>query len=142
MPSTLIRGGNAVLYINSSGWKGYLCSRSFSITTNSDMIETSIVGSGNWRTYVASALNFSVSIDGLIAIETTTDFTIDELESLMINGTETDFKIEYEADSGMIYRKEFSGLIESIELTSSFDNVSTFAISIKGTGAITNTIIP
>lgn len=120
----------------------FACARSITLTIDSDMIETSTTGSGNFRTYIPGALSFNGTIEGLAVINygSTSDFTIENLYGFITSGQL--FKLKwYEQDVNGLHfmSKEAMVYIESLTETASFDNVVTFSANFKGSGPITIT---
>jgi hypothetical protein len=74
-----VRGQDVVLYVHDIGDNcnhAIACARSVTFDIQQDMIETSITGSGRFRTYVTSAASWSASIEGLVSIVSTKNISI------------------------------------------------------------------
>lgn len=118
------------------------CGRSITFDISNDLIETSITNSGKFRTYVSGALNWSGSIEGLVFIykDNSTNNGLGQLYDLIINGSEVNINYyEVDVDGTTFLNKTGNAIIESINETSSFDNMVTFTANLKGTGQITIT---
>ena len=115
------------------------CARSITFDISNDLIETSITGSGNYRTYKPGALQWSGTIEGLVFIykDTTNYYGLGQLydiitssQKIVIQWYEEDIDhITFLSKAGEVY-------IESINEVSSFDNMVTFTANFKGTGQI------
>jgi predicted secreted protein len=118
------------------------CARSITFDINNELIETSITGNGNFRTYIPGALDWSGTIEGLVYIykENNPYNGLGQLYDLIINGTPITINYyEVDVDGVTFLNKTGTAYIESINETSSFDNMVTFTANIKGTGQITIT---
>lgn len=118
------------------------CSRSCTFDISMDTIETSTINSGNFRTYTTGALTFSGTIDGLTLITdgTTASYDLGRLYDAIIAGIPFGMKF-YETDVENTYylQKECTVIIESINETASFDNITTCSVNFKGTGPVSIT---
>jgi len=135
-----VRGKDVVLTINISSVETVIgCARSITFDIQQDLIETSIISSGRFRTYVPGAASWSGSIEGLVFInkDTSINYGLGQLYDNIINGQLVLLKW-YEVDElGTTFlKKEGEAYIESINETSSFDNMVTFTANFKGSGQI------
>jgi predicted secreted protein len=136
-----VRGEDVVLIMTDDLFK-VICARSITFDINRESIETSITGSGNFRTFKQGAIEWSGSIEGLtfIANGTIDDQTIESFYLKMFNNIP--FYIRwYEEDENneFFLQKEGFCYIDTINETSSFDNMATFNATFRGTGPITIT---
>lgn len=118
------------------------CARFITLDIQNEMIETSITNNGNFRTYTPGALDWSGTIEGLVYIykDNSTYNGLGQLYDLMINGTAITINYyEVDIDGTTFLNKTGTAYIESINETSSFDNMVTFTANIKGSGQITIT---
>ena len=118
-----------------------ICARSIQFDINREMIETSVSGSGYYRTYIAGAMEWSGNLEGLAFISGgTVDGDIANMYYLLQNNFL--FLIRwYEVDETGTYflQKQGECYINSISEISSFDNMVTFNASFTGSGPITIT---
>jgi len=118
------------------------CARSITFDIQNDFIETSVTGSGRFRTYIPAAGSFSGTLEGLVFLETPFDatMTMDALYAFLIGGDLLNVTY-YEEDVTHTnwLKKEITVYIESITETASFDNMATFSVNFKGTGSPTIT---
>lgn len=117
------------------------CARSVQFDISREMIETSVSGSGVFRTYTPGALSYSGSIEGLVFIQKDIDtyYDLGHMYDDIISGTEV-YLTFYETDSeGHFLKKECTVYIESISEVASFDNIATFTANFIGTGFFTLT---
>lgn len=114
------------------------CARSCTFDIQREFVETSILSSGSFRTYIPSAATFTGTIEGLVALEekeTATTQYMGIIYDMFFNSTPIHITF-YEVDETgeHFLSKSCYIYIESISETGSFDNVSTFSINFKGTG--------
>ncbi|CAB5218518.1 hypothetical protein UFOVP217_30 [uncultured Caudovirales phage] len=134
-----VNGKDVVLSIYNIDLDTYIpiaCARSITFDIQRDTIETSITGSGNFRTYIGGAASFTGNCDGLVQLDCNFDtyYHMGGLYDLMLNNQAVDIKYFEEDQDGNELSKECLVIIESINETSSFDNVNTFSIGFKGVG--------
>lgn len=133
-------GTDAVLYMKySTQWYPIGCARSMTFELNTEFIETSVINSGTFRTYIPSAKTFSGSLEGVTFLagpdypDVTGKFSMGNLYDLVGSLLQVRF---YEQDStgDHFLQKECYIYLETISETNSFDNITTFSITFKGTG--------
>ena len=133
-----VSGSSVVLYL-SDDFYPTACARSITFDLSNDIIETSVKGSGNFRTYVQGAITWGGTIEGLTLLTdgTTSEITVANLYNWIVTGL-TGSVQWYEADVNHDYYliKQGQILIESVNETSSFDNMVTFTANFKGIGPI------
>lgn len=116
----------------------FLCARSIEFDINQDLIETSIKGSNRYRTYIPGAITWGGTLEGLAYISGgTTDGDMSIMYDLL--QTKGLFQIEwYEEDTDHVYWLKKSGYayLESMSEVASFDNITTFNATFKGSGEI------
>ena len=71
-----VKGEDVILYVqdifNTKCPDPIGCARSITFNMDIDMIETSITGNGNFRTYIPAAKTVTANIEGLVGIKTAT----------------------------------------------------------------------
>ncbi len=139
----LVLGKDAILSVRVASTGDFLpigCARSVTFDVQNEFIETSGVGSGNYRTYIPSAATVSGTMDGLVLLggETIDDiYNLGNIYDYLLN-SKLNLKFSMLDESAQYYiDKSVDVYIESISETTSFDNVTTFSINFKGTGSIT-----
>lgn len=138
-----VKGEDWVFYAFSGGiWKPYVCARSGNININTSTIETTVTGSGNFKTFEATVHDFSASIDGIISLSVAGSLTIADLQALQLAKTKILCRFVQTDLSGNVYRKEAYFIITGSTDTGSFDGIATFSINLLGTGAITQIFTP
>jgi predicted secreted protein len=141
----LVRGNDVILYLPYVPERPMACARSITFNTENELIETSIKGSGRYRTYLPGALSYSGTIEGLVFLVKDDDLSIDKVgliqfQDLLDNDVPFHFSY-FMTDGNIEYRRDGLFYIESINETSSFDNMATFTVNFKGTGPLYTTII-
>ena len=133
-----VSGSSVILYLSDDFYPA-ACARSITFDLSNDIIETSVKGSGNFRTYVQGAITWGGTIEGLTLLTdgTTSEITVAALYNWIVTGL-TGSVQWYEKDVNNQYylMKQGQILIESVNETSSFDNMVTFSANFKGIGPI------
>ncbi|MCD6177552.1 MAG: hypothetical protein J7K29_06920 [Candidatus Cloacimonetes bacterium] len=130
MASNVVKADNALIKV----WDGvsaYLdvgAQRGATLTINTDTIETT-AKQDDWAEFVAGKRNWTLDCDALVVI---TDNGRLALESAATNGTEVQVKLVVDSK-----KYEGNGIITSYQITGSMGDVTTYSISIQGTGALT-----
>lgn len=140
---SLVRGENVLLFIYDGGlWKPMSCGKSCTITTNAEDIETSLTGSGNWRTFEYVALSWSAQLDGLILLQEVNTLCLPDLRVFQSSREKVLLRYQRTDDSGNVYTDEGLAIITSITNNGELDGPATFSMSLKGTGPITMIFTP
>jgi predicted secreted protein len=138
--SKIVQGKDCVVFkwnVSLSVWVPYACARSSTITITTDVLETSITGSGKYRTFLPVANSFTGSIEGLMQLMKTNTVSIADLIALQLAHTVLLMRFVNENEEGDIFTMEANFYLTSSGITSSFDNVNTFSCELKGTGPLT-----
>ena len=139
----LVLGKDVVLYLrvdDTGDFKPIGCARSVTMEVQKEFIETSGILSGNYRTYIPSAITSSGTMEGLVLLGGTDSPDIHNLGNIYQNLLNEKLNMRFfMLDETQTYylEKALDVYIESISETSSFDNITTFSINFKGTGPIT-----
>lgn len=135
-----VLGKNVVLFFQISGvWTPYVCALEATINFNTDFIETSVSGTGLWATHLPTKNSFTVSINGIVAINSPGNVTLADLRALQFAQTVFLLRFTRENKEGFGYMEEGTAFITSSSDTGSFDGMNTFSVDMQGTGAITAT---
>jgi hypothetical protein len=143
--SELVKGENVTVFKYESSinvWVPYACARSCSFSIETDTIETSITGSGKYRTFVPRSNASTGSLEGLTQLEKVNNLSIADLIQLQVNHEILLMRWEDISDNGDVFTKELEMFITNTTQTASFDNVATFSVSLQGTGPITLVYTP
>lgn len=140
---SLVAGEDFVFYIYTGGtWKEYVCARSGNMSINTDTIETTVTGSGNYKTYEATVHGFTAQIDGVISLNVSGSLSIADLQALQLAKTKLLCRFIQTSKAGDTYTKQAYFFITNSTDTGSFDGIATFNLSLIGTGAITTIFTP
>lgn len=140
---SLVRGENFVLWFLDGGvYKPGACARSANINVNTETLETTVTGSGNWKTFEGSVHSFTVGLEGLIAFGVTDNLTIADLQTKQFAKDKIYCRYIATAENGDLYRMEFYAIITGSTLTGSFDGVASFSVQMQGTGSINQIFTP
>lgn len=141
--TNIVPGENWVVSIYDGGqWKPYCCARSGSIYIDTDLLETTVTGSGNWRTYEPSVHGFTASLDGVCSLSVADQLSIADLQALQIAKTKLYCRFTQTSVAGDVYIKQCYLYITNSTDTGSFDGIATFQLSLRGTGAIVQIFTP
>jgi len=140
---SLVAGENYIFYIYDGGtWKQYVCARSGNMSINTETIETTVTGSGNYKTFKPTVHSYSAQIDGVISLNVSGSLTIADLQALQLAKTRLLCRFTQTSQAGDIYTKEAYFYITNSTDTGSFDGIATFNLSLLGTGSITQIFTP
>lgn len=135
----IVNGKNvAVLFYDSNvdAWIPYACARSGTLSVETEMIETSVTGSGKWRTFEPKCNTFNGTLEGLCNLGGVNKLNLPDLRAKQINHEK--LLIRWQRVSGSdVYTDEFECYITATNDTHSFDNIVTFDVAIQGTGELT-----
>jgi hypothetical protein len=134
---SFIRGENVIAFIYDGGlWKPLICARSGSFNTNADTIETSITGTGVWRTYEYTSLTWDCSLEGLIFLDGENQLTASDMRALQFSRTKILLRYQRTDTVGNVYTEEGYGLITSVSDSNDYASVVDYSINIQGTGPL------
>jgi hypothetical protein len=140
---SLIKGENIILFIYSDTiWKPVVCGRDCSFNTNAESIETSITGSGAWRTYEYKALTWTCSFDGVILLDGLNQLSLQDIRALQYSRQKVLIRYQREDQDSNVYTDEGYGLVTSISDSGNYQDLGTFTIEILGSGPLTSVITP
>jgi predicted secreted protein len=145
MNGNLVQGANCTVFkydTDLSVWVPYACARSASLSLSTDTIETSITGSGNFRTYLPVADAFTGSLEGVTQLEMVNKISIADLMASQIAHEIFLMRFEDINNDGDVFTKEGYFFITNTTQTASFDNVATFSVNLQGTGPLTLIFTP
>lgn len=138
----LVLGKDFTFLLNIAGeWVPYLCARSGSLNVTTSFIETSIKGTGNFKTFKPTFDEWDGNIDGLVSLGD--GFGLPDLRQLQLSHTPLLIRFQRQDLLGVnTYSDEGYAYISNTSDTGSFDNVATYTAAIKGTGPLTQFFTP
>lgn len=138
-----VRCDNVVVtFFNGGFYKPYACALNCSLEITSDIIETSVSGSGNWANWEYSRDSWSGSCDGIVSLQETNKLDLAELQELQINHTKLLMHYTRTSDTGEVYESVGYVLITGSSDTGNFGGMDTFSITFRGTGALAQSFVP
>ena len=142
--ASAVQGKDCVFKINiTGGLKAVLCSKSFTLTTTTEEIETTTISdgsdpeSGYWKDFDYQSLSYSITLDGIMKITDSSDDTIWELITAQTGFYEVPFEALYldaEANS-----KAVSGtvMVKSSSLAAASSGFVNTSVELLGKGKYT-----
>lgn len=125
------------IYRNSDGaWLPYICATDISLQTNTDVIETSVAGNGLFASYLPTKNSFSGSISGNTALNDGDQLTLADLRTKQLAGEIFLMRFFRTAQDGSIYVDVGSFFITNCSDSGNFNGVSSFNITLQGTGPL------
>lgn len=138
-----VRGDNVVFtFFNGGFYKPYACALNGTLEISSDIIETSVSGSGNWANWEYSRDSWGGACDGLVSLQETNKLDLAELQALQIAHTKILMRCTRTSDTGEVYESVGYVLITGSSDTGNFGGMDTFSITFKGTGALSQSFVP
>lgn len=141
--SDLVPGIDYVFYLNDGGiYKAYMCARTMDVPVSRDMIETTVTGSGNWKTFEPTVLSYGINLQGVMSLDASVNLTFPQLRAMQIAGTKLLWRSVMTSQENNTYVEQGYAYINNTVPTGSFDGITTFSISFQGTGSITQIFTP
>lgn len=138
-----VRGKNVAVFVYDSGtWKLGACYRDCELDINTDFIETSVTGTGFWKTVKPRQNSFTGSVSGVIHLAKTGMVSIVNFEQLQFAQQQLLMRFQMTSDKGDIYTKEAAFFISNINQKGPYNDIAPFSISLQGTGVITTITTP
>lgn len=123
-------------------WKPYVCARAGNFNINTGTIETTVTGSGDYKTFEPTVHDFSVEIDGVISLLVSGSLSLADLQAKQLAKEKLLWRFIQTDRGGNVYIKQAYFFITNSTDTGSFDGIATFSISMIGTGGITTIFTP
>jgi predicted secreted protein len=135
-----VRGQDVVISLSDDLYP-VACARSVTFELSNEVIETSITGSGNFRTFKQGAIEWGGTIEGLtqlVEVPGPELISIDTIYNWIINGITGRIRWYEEDTTGTRFEyKDGEIMFVTASETSSFDNMVTFNVTFKGIGPVT-----
>jgi len=140
---SIVAGKDWVFYKNDGGiWKPYICARSGNFNLNTEMLETTGPGDGNFRSFKPAAHDFTAQIDGIVSLNEPGNISAADLLLSQINKEKLLCRFLQTSADADTFLKQAYFYIQSYTDTGSFDGVATFSVSFRGTGLLSVTFTP
>ena len=143
----IIQGNELVLAINATEGSEAVFAHASNATlsvTNA-LIDATTKSSNSWEEMITGRKSFTLSADGLTDLDDVSNETsTQQFSALAIAGSKVFFTFQRAATSTTGDLTGWSGeaYIESFEITAPSDDVATYSVSLKGTGPITEDLVP
>ncbi len=139
----LIQGKNVVLeWYDNGAWRLYSCARTCTLNVQTSTIETSVTGSGTWKSFEPQVNSFSGTADGLINLDDPGVLTLPDLRQRQIAMIKMRIRFARTDEANNVYTDEGTVIITGSSDTGPYDGVATFSIEFQGTGALVQLFTP
>ena len=135
-----VRGKNVVVFFYDPDtliWKQYACALSCSLNLITEILETSVVGSGSWATHRGVRNSFDGSISGLVNLNKANTLSLSDLRAKQILFTQLLMRYQRTDEDGNVYLDEARFIISKSSDEGPDNGMNTFSIDLKGTGSLT-----
>lgn len=139
MANELIRGENCIIIVSG---KPVFCARTCSLNKTVEIIPKSTIGSGTFKEFKGVSKQWSLSADGVLKINDSTNNTYQELDIIMdamapvaVGFTLTDM-------GGNTFNQYGSAIIVELGASGSVNNVGACTITLQGTGLMYQLLPP
>lgn len=131
----LVKGKNFNLYVQNDGqWRLIYCSRSCTLSIDTEVIPTTRKGDGAYNRFVAKRITWTASADGLVSFDSS--FNSISLTSLQLSRSTIRLRAEMDDESDNVVVYEGDAIIESTEHTGVYNEMATFSASFQGSGPL------
>lgn len=138
----LVLGKNIVVYTFIGGvWKMFACARTATFSLSTTMLETTVIGSGGFANFIPQKHSYTGTIDGLINLDNT-NLRLSDFRAIQLNKQQLLMRFERTSQSNDVYTSEGRFYITNSEDSGSYADVSTFSISLQGTGQLIEIFTP
>lgn len=140
---SLVKGEKYEVEIFDGGvWKRFVCARDANMNIETELIETTVTGSGNFRTYEPSVHSATAGFSGITALNVPGFVTLPELQSWQLAKTKLLFRLTNTSINNDVYVRQFRAFITNSTDTGGFDGIATFQLSTRVTGTISQIFTP
>lgn len=122
-----------------SAWTPFVCSTSGTLEISTEEIDTTVSGSGTWKTMLPTRHGWTLSGEGFVSLNEENKIDFRMLQGYQINRTKLHLRIERTDDVGNVYANEGYGYILNSNDTGAVNGVDTFSLTINGTGELIQT---
>lgn len=138
-----VLGNDCIFSIFSGGfYKPFACALNGTLTLETEDIETSITGSGIWRTGQPIKHSWGFTADGVVSLEETNKLDLAELQALQINLTKIFIQFTRTSLTGQFYINTGYAYFVNTSDTGNFNGLDTFNFTLKGTGILNQLFVP
>lgn len=135
-----VAGKNVIIYIKSgSDWVLYACAMSATLNVVTDLIETSVSGTGRFATFIPTKNSFTGILEGVTSLEQSPKLSLPDLRQRQLAQEHLLMRYQRTDADGNLYTEEASFYIASSSDSGSFDAMNLFTIELQGTGILSLT---
>lgn len=140
---SLVRGENVVFEFYDGGeWKPYACARACTLSTTTELIETTVTGAGKYKHFTPTVNSFTGNCDGIVSLGNSGMLTLYNLRQMQLAHVLQRVRFTRTAENGVdVYTDSVDFYITNCTDTSSFDNVASFTVEMQGTGVVDQSLI-
>lgn len=137
-----VAGKNVVILIKVGlEYKLYACATSATLNVTTEVIETSVSGSGKFATFAPTKNSFTGTLEGVTTLEEDSMLSLKDLRGKQLNQDVLTVLFQRSAGTST-YTDKGDFIITGSSDTGSFDDMNTFSIEMQGTGPLIQTSLP
>lgn len=135
--SSVLQGNNCIFKVFLSGdYFPLICAKSFTLTTTTDVIETTTKTTGQFKSYDYNALSYTISFDGILKFANPlSENGIFDILNAQINFIELGYKLFYTNPEGTVKIITGSFIITQTAIVAAASQNVAGTISFQGNGA-------
>lgn len=133
-----VKGIDAVLQFKKGGdYTDYLCAADFTLDISTELKAVKTVGDGVYKRFRGQSLEYSITLNGLIKINTDTDNSVWDMVDHQLGMVGVEYRAIFEDDLGNLKVVYGEIIVERSTLGAGSEGFATGNISYKGNGPIT-----
>lgn len=130
-----VLGDNVLIEIEQAGiYTAYACATGVELTVETELIETSVIGAGQFATFTPSKMSFTGTLEGFTTLKSS-DLSLQALRRLQITGARLKMKFSRQNADGSYITEAYFYITSTHERTS-FPGLQSFTVEIAGTGQL------
>lgn len=138
-------GNDLVLGVHSTDGSEVKFAHSLSanIAFSNGLLDATTKDSNSWEESVTGRKSFTISTDGLADFDDVADATaVEQFSAYALEGTKIFFQFQRASStSGDLLGWTGEAFIESFEISAASDELVTYSVSLKGTGALSQAVV-
>jgi len=132
----------AVFIYDNGGWRAYACARTATLDVQTDFIDTTVTGSGNYSSIAPTRHSFTGTLDGVVNLDGDNKLNLPDLRQRQLAMQKLLMRFQRTDIDGNVYTDQAYFYISGSSDTGNYADIATFSISLRGTGAITQIFTP
>lgn len=134
----VVQGKNCILYADRGGdYFPFACGQEFSLSETTEMIPTTTVGSGKFRTYMSRFSEWQMSVSGVMLLRKGSDYVALELFTDAVRENGLNIKAIWEDDEGALQELTGSVLFPEKSITATVGQITKWVANMQGNGDYT-----